>query len=223
MQPIVIGVAAVVTALVGGWMLDRESRVHIVVASFWFEDAPFAIAGFAPARGGGPLSIDELRIVESRAWAELRVAFDGLRVTFTPERDARYRVGVVQELQQAPWSPFRRFFGAAGESRAVRPLGGRGAVSFRVLADNAVAYAATDATRATILDGIGRGLGRAAAHEFAHQFFPTAQIHASTDVASYEYASANRAEQYYGQLHWDFAWPLLVERFGPAQTRRAER
>jgi hypothetical protein len=223
MRSLAIGVAGVLTALVGGWMLHRESRVHIVVASFWFEDSPFAIAGFAPARGGGALTVDELRVVEARAWAELRAAFDGLRVTFSSQRNAMYRVGVVQELRQAPWSPFRRFFGAAGESRAVRPLGGRGAVSFSVLADNAVAYAPTDATRATILDGIGRGLGRAAAHEFAHQFFPTLQIHASTDVASYEYPSAARAEQYYGQLHWDLAWPLLVERFGPVQTKRAGR
>lgn len=223
MPALLIGVVAVIATLLGGWTLHRQSRVHILVASFWFDDAPFAIAGFGPARGGGVLSADEMRVVEARAWAELRAAFAGLRITFSPAPHAMYRVRVVQELQQAPWSPFRRFFGAAGESRAVRPLGGRGAVSFSVLADNALAYAPPGADREMLLNGIGRGIGRAAAHEFAHQFFPSLPIHDSQDLASYEYASAARAEQYYGEVRWDVAWPPLVERFGPVRTTRAER
>lgn len=215
MPALVIAIAAVVTTLLGGWALRSQARVHVVVASFWFEDEPFAISGFSPAQGGGPLSRDEMMVVESQAWSELRAAYAGLRVRFIAERNAMYRVQVVQALAQPSWSPLRRRLSVAGESRAARPLGGRGAVSFSVLADNALAYAPPQASRVVILQGIGRGLGRAAAHEFAHQFFPVLDIHASPDVESYEFASAARAEQYYGQLHWKVAWPRLVERFGP--------
>lgn len=210
-----IGVAAVLTVSASLAILRWQSRDHVLVAGFWFEDEPFAIGGFAPAQGGGPLTVDELRIVEARARAELGAAFAGLRVAMTPARNAMYQVRVVQELAHIPWSPFRRYFSAAGESRVVRPLGGRGAISFRVLADNALAHAPPGATRSIVLEGIGRGLGRAAAHEFAHQFLPWLQIHDSSDRTSYEYASAFRVEQYYGDARWGLAWPHLVDRFGP--------
>lgn len=223
MPALVIAIAAVLTTLVGGWALQWRARDHVVVASFWFDQGPFAIRGFEPARGGGELPANEMAIVEAHAWSELRAAFSELRVRFISERDAMYRVQVVQDLPRVPWSPYWRMLAAAGESRSVRPIGGRGAVSFGVLADNAVAYAPPGATRATILEGIGRGVGRAAAHEFAHQFFPVFQIHDSRDVASYEYGSAARAEQYYGQLRWDIAWPLLVDRFGTAQSTTAKK
>lgn len=218
MPALVIAIAAVVSALLGGWALQSRSRVHVFVASFWFDEEPFAIHGFTPAQGGGALTPEEMAVVESQAWSELRAAYAGLRIRFTEDHGGMYRVQVVQTLARLPWSPFRRGFAAAGESRAVRPIGGRGAVSFGVLADNAVAYAPAHATRVVILDGIGRGIGRAAAHEFAHQFFPAFQIHDSRDVASYEYGSAGRAEQYYGEMHWDIAWPLLVERFGQVEA-----
>jgi hypothetical protein len=218
---LVIAIAAVLTTLVGGWALQSRARDHVVVASFWFAPGPFAIHGFDTTRGGGPVSSDEMAIVESQAWSELRAAFAGLRVRFTDDRGGMYRVQVVQDLPRLPWSPYRRMLAAAGESRSMRPIGGRGAVSFGVLADNAVAYAPKDATRTAILEGIGRGVGRAAAHEFAHQFFPVFQIHDSRDVTSYEYWSAARPEQYYGQLHWDIARPLLVDRFGTAQPSAA--
>jgi hypothetical protein len=133
-------------------------------------------------------------------------------------QDVFDRVRVVQDLPRDPLSPFRKFFGAAGESRAAWPLGGRGGVSFTVLAGNAISYASPQETRSGIVAAIGRGVGRAAAHEFAHQFLPTSDIHASRDVRSYEYATAWRAEQYYGALHWHNAWPLLVRRFGAAAS-----
>lgn len=47
---------------------------------------------------------------------------------------------------------------------------------------------------------IRRGIGRAAAHEFAHQFLGSAPIHDSRDIRSYEYRSADRREQYYGDM-----------------------
>jgi len=221
MPAFVIAIAAVVTVLTGGWVLQSRARVHVAVASFWFDEAPFTIDGFVPARGGGPVTPDEMALVQRVAWTELRGAYAGLRVRFVAAPDTMYRIRVMQSLPLPPWSPFRRGFAAAGESRAVRPIGGRGAVSFSVIANNALAYAPPEATRGQVLEGIGRGLGRVAAHEFAHQFLPTLDIHASRDRGSYEYWSAGRREQYYEPLHWDIAWPRLVERLGRAELSGA--
>ena len=68
-------------------------------------------------------------------------------------------------------------------------------------------HAPAGADRAAIIDGLGKGIGRTAAHEFAHQILPHVNIHASKDTDSYEYSSSDRASQYYGTLHWDFARP----------------
>ncbi len=65
-----------------------------------------------------------------------------------------------------------------------------------------------------MVEAIGRGIGRAAAHEFAHQFLGSAPIHDSKDIKSYEYGTAGRAEQYYGDMRWDIARPLLEKRIG---------
>jgi hypothetical protein len=111
----------------------------------------------------------------------------------------------------------------AGESRAVSGFGGAGAVNFEMLASSAVAYAPDGADRTALLAAIGRGVGRAAVHEFVHQLLPRAPIHDSSDVASYEYHSAARAEQYFGDMHWDLAWPLLQKRIGaPSSSVAAE-
>ena len=97
-------------------------------------------------------------------------------------------------------------------SHAVPGLGGRGEVSFDFLAGGATAMAPEQATRAAIVAAIGRGIGRTAVHEFTHQLLPQAPIHDSRDVRSYEFDSAARREQYFGELHWDLARPLLQER-----------
>ena len=68
------------------------------------------------------------------------------------------------------------------------------------------------ASRAELLEAIGRGIGRTAAHELAHQLLPQAPLHDSTDVASYEYDSAARREQYVGAMHWAIARPWLQAR-----------
>jgi hypothetical protein len=177
-----------------------------VEAGFWFEHV-----AFESARLGGPLSSDDMTLIGRAARAELVSAFQGLPITFTDRRDTRYRVSVVQEV----FDPrFRRRVGSAGESRAVSWIGGAGSVSFSFLAGGAVSYAPLDARRATIVEAIGRGIGRTAVHEFTHQLLPTAPIHDSRNVRSYEFASAARAEQYYGPMEWDLAWPLLQRRIG---------
>ena len=56
------------------------------------------------------------------------------------------------------------------------------------------------------------GIGRTAAHELAHALLPQAPIHDSRDVRSYEYDSAARREQYFGEMHWAMARPLLEAR-----------
>lgn len=142
-------------------------------------------------------------------------AFRGLRVRFSDRRDAMYRIQVVQDLRDRR---LRRYVGIAGESRAISGLGGAGAVSFFFLASGAVAYAPGDASRAAPVDAIGTGIGRTAIHEFAHQFLPTASLHESRDVYSYEYASAARREQYVGEMHWNIAWPLLQRRLGAVRS-----
>lgn len=63
-------------------------------------------------------------------------------------------------------------------------------------------------------EGIGRGIGRVAAHEFAHLILGAAAVHNDLDEDSYEYPSPDRASQHYGQLHWTTAWPLLRQKLG---------
>ena len=173
-------------------------------AGFWFE----AIDYESP-KLGSPVMPADFDAIERVARAELARAFDGLRLTLSDRRDARYRVRVVQDLRDLR---SRRIIRVAGESRAVSGFGGQGAVSFTFLASSAISYAPDDGERASMLEAIGRGIGRAAVHEFTHQFLPTASIHDSTDIGSYEYESAARREQYFGELHWDLARPLLERR-----------
>jgi hypothetical protein len=202
-QGIVIGCAL----LAGGafyWALAVRSEPRVAETGFWFEDVKFA-----SPRLGAPVTRAEVEGIERVARAELASAFAGLRVALSDRRDASYRVRVVQELRDRR---FRRVVNIAGESRAVSGFGGLGAVSFDFLASGAVAYAPADSTREAMIEAIGRGIGRAAVHEFTHQLLPTAPIHDSTDVSSYEYQSATRREQYFGELHWDVAWPLLQQR-----------
>ena len=91
-------------------------------------------------------------------------------------------------------------------------LGGSGGVSFELVALKAIQYAPPGATRQTIVDGIGRGIGRVAAHEFAHQMINARETHNPGDENSYEFPSPDRAAQYYGELRWTTARPLLEQR-----------
>jgi hypothetical protein len=107
---------------------------------------------------------------------------------------------------------FRRHVEVAGQSLGITGLRGQG-VSFSFLASSAVAYAPAHVTRAELIEAIGRGVGRAAVHEFTHQLLPRASIH-STNIHSYEHTAAARPEQYFGDMRWDLALPLLRQRFG---------
>ena len=201
------GIVITCALLAGGasyWMLAGRAAPRVPEAGFWFEDVTFA-----SPRLGAPITREEIETIARVARSELVRAFQGLPITLSDRRDAWYRIRVVQELRD---HRFRRVVWIAGESRAVPGFGGQGAVSFTFLASGAVAYAANDASRTSMIEAIGRGIGRTAVHEFIHQFLPSAPIHDSTDVLSYEYASATRHGQYFGELHWDLAWPLLQGR-----------
>ena len=211
MRPSLVSAQGIVIAcavLAGGasyWALAARSAPRLTDAGFWFEDVSYASPKF-----GAPVTNAEVETIARVARAELARAFHGLPITLSDRRDATYRIRVVQELRDSRF--LWRNVAIAGESRAVSGFGGQGAVSFDFLASGAVAYAPDNASRASMIEAIGRGIGRTAVHEFTHQFLPRAPIHDSTDVMSYEYGSAARREQYFGELHWDLAWPLLERR-----------
>jgi hypothetical protein len=191
---LVIGVAAVACA---------RGPVEL---GFWLEPV-----SYASPRLDAPISSAELATIETIARDEIVSAFDHFSVVVTASRRARYHVRVVQELRDRR---FRRDVRVAGESRGAAGFGGSGAVSFEFIASGAMVYAPHDAGREELLAAIGRGIGRSAVHEFAHQLLPRTPIHDTVDRRSYEFYSAARPEQYFGDVHWDLAGPLLHARFG---------
>jgi hypothetical protein len=196
--------AGLIVAGVTVWTLAERSQPAVVEAGFWFERV-----AFHSTRLGGPMTSADLATVEDVARGEVVRAFAGLPIRLSARRDATYRVRVVQ----AVYDPrLRGRWGVAGASHAVPGLGGQGEVSFEFLAGGATARSPERATRAEIVAAIGRGIGRTAVHELTHQLLPQAPIHDSQDVRSYEYGSAARHEQYFGDMRWNLARPLLVER-----------
>jgi len=173
-------------------------------AGFWFEPVTFQSKVI-----GGALTADDLATIEAVARAELTQAFAGLPIVISARKDATFRVRVVQEVRDRR---LRSNWGVAGESFSLPGLGGNSSVSFLFLASGAVAYAPAATSRRDLIDAIGRGIGRTAAHELAHLLLPQAPIHDSTDIRSYEFDSAARREQFYGEMHWAIARPWLEER-----------
>jgi hypothetical protein len=186
------------------------TRERSAALGFWFDPVTYRSARF-----GDPVTTEELETIARVARAELTRAFAGLRIAVSDRRDARYRVRVLQQLRDPR---FRGGVEVAGASRAISMFGGDGAVNFSMLAAYAESFAPPDADRATIVAAIGRGVGRAAVHEFTHQLLGSALIDRNEDVRTYEFGSAARREQYYGDMHWGDAWPVLRRRFGLEPT-----
>jgi hypothetical protein len=197
-----VAVAATTSALTG--VACRIST--IATAGFWYDEDSFALPARAAETLGGALTDDELASIKRGSRAELERAFAGLRIQVVDDRRAFWRVEVAHSLR--PRGPLPN----AGESLSFGWLGGSGAVSFDLVALKAIQYAAPGASRQAILDGIGRGIGRVAAHELAHQIVGNGDIHDRTDENSYEYPSPDRASQYYGELHWTRARPILEQK-----------
>ena len=87
-------------------------------------------------------------------------------------------------------------------------------MNFSMLAAYAESYAPSDAERPAIVAAIGRGVGRAAVHEFAHQLLGSGPIDRTADRKTFEFGSAARPEQYYGEMRWGEAAAMLYRRFG---------
>lgn len=175
-------------------------------AGFWYQDQTFALPAHAATRLGGPLTNLELATIESISRAEVERAFAGLNIRVGDDHSAFWRVGVVRSL------PVRGPLPNAGESRPLGWMGGAGAVSFELVALKAIHYAPDGASRQTIVEAIGRGIGHVAVHEFAHEILNTGSAHNVKDENSYEYPSPDRAAQYYGTLHWTTARPFLEQK-----------
>lgn len=204
-QLVVVGCAALAAGVVV-WLAAERSRCRTIEAGFWFEEVHHASRTF-----GGAIMPEELQTIQSIARSVVNDAFDGLNITFSERRDATHLVRVVQELRDIR---FNRPVLISGQSRVMAGLGGHGAVSFSWHASGAAAFATPTIDRSLMIEAIGRGIGRAAVHEFAHVLLPNVPIHDSTDIGSYEYRSAARREQYFGDMRWDLAGPLLQERLG---------
>lgn len=174
---------------------------------FWIEPV-----SYASPRLGDPISGAELATINAIAGAEIAAAFERFDVVLSGNRQARYQVRVVQRLLDQRFRS--REVSIAGESRGAAGWGGSGAVSFDFLAGGAMVYAPDDMGRADLIAAIGRGIGRSAVHEFAHQLLPSTSIHDSRDRASYEFYSAARIEQYFGDMRWDISKPFLEDRLG---------
>ncbi|MBA3269627.1 MAG: hypothetical protein H0T71_03880 [Acidobacteria bacterium] len=199
---------AVSASIVGA--LELKSRHHVVTAGFWFEDG-MTFELHDPTRIGGPLTADEERRIAAISRLEVEQAFAEFRIHVNDRKDALYRVAVSQMIRPSRGSSVR-FSGASGQSMVFGPLGGSGLVNFHLLAAQAMAFAPPGATRADVVDAMGRGVGRAAVHEFAHQILPHGPMHNTQDDASYEFGASNRVAQYYGLMRWSVAYPALVER-----------
>jgi hypothetical protein len=204
MLPLALTVAGALATLAACTMSEAGPRSAAL--GFWFEPVSYA----SPVLDGS-ITPGDMAIIETMARAELATAFQGMNITVSDRRDAKYGVQVVQDLLDERVTT--RKVSVAGESRVVTGFGGRGAVNFTYMASAAVVYAPAAASRGEIIEAIGRGIGRAAVHEFAHQLLPDAPIDGTPDRLSYEYGAASRPEQYFGTLHWDLAGPLLAARF----------
>ena len=198
-------------AVVGG--LRWQARGTPIQAGFWFDVESYGLSRASTSRLGGPLSDGEVATIQRIARAELAQAFAGLRIDISDRRDGFWRVQVLNALDGVAQSIYRGRPSGAGESISLGPLGGRGTVAFRELAEYAVDLAPPGASRETMVEGIGRGIGRAAVHEFGHQITGQAN-HDDSDIDSYEYPYSRRASQYYGELHWTLARGQLLAKLG---------
>ena len=211
----VIGKIAVVATMSMFAVVRWQTARTAIDAGFWYDDGSLALSPDDTSKIGGPLTPQELTTIKQISRIEIERAFADLRINVTDDQNAFWRVSVVGTPRG---NPSRRYpFAAAGESHVFGPLGSWGSVGFLILAHNAIEYAPPSASREEIVAGIGRGIGRAAVHEFTHQALGVDNATSTdnrTDNTSYEYGNADRPSQYYGELRWTTAWPVLQQRFG---------
>jgi len=214
---VVIGVVAIAAVATTTAVIAWRASTATIEAGFWWQDAPFALSTDDAHKIGGPLRSDELTRIRQISRGEVERAYRGLRIAVSGNRTAFWRVVVVGDAITVTRNRTTNPFSLAGQSHVFGPLGGFGSVAFAVLAHNAIEYAPAGTSRAQVVEAIGRGIGRAGVHELAHQVLGTenlTRIDSRDDEHSYEYGNADRAAQYYGQLRWTTAWPVLQAKFG---------
>lgn len=197
------------TSLVAGIQWHTSSAS--ISAGITFADEVFTRTPIVAAALGGPFSPEEIAAVRRAARREVEHAFAGLRVRVSDNPRAFWRVRVLPTVSLRR---NRSQFSPAGASYGFGPLGGAGFVNFTAIAVSALGYAPPGTTRAEIVEAIGRGVGRSAVHEFAHMMVPDVPIDQERDEHTYEHRSSARAGQYYGELRWGPAWPVLHRRLG---------
>ena len=205
-------IVALLVAAAGAASCQLAGSQSQLVARFSFDGITPASVAVVSERLPAPLSSVDLRAIESTARQELRTAFEHTRLQFTDgPAPAAFRVSVVPQ-RDAAGPP------AAGASRAFGGIRGNGVVNFNVVALSALAYSNSTSDRESVVHAIGRGIGRTAVHEFAHQILGPAGMDGTTDRYSYEHADL-RAEHFYAQLHWGPAAATLQERIGLRRSR----
>lgn len=183
-----------------------------VVLGFWIENV-----AYQSPRLGEPLTTTEFATIDRIARTEIATAFADYEVTINDDHNARYKVAVLPTLKD---ERLQRSGTNAGESRAIAGFGGSGAVNFEYVANGATIFSPESASRAEVIEAIGRGVGRVAIHEFLHQLLPKSPIHESKDPKSYEGSSPALPEGYFGDLHWGIAQPWLQRRLAPVPVTR---
>ena len=206
-----IGLAAVVIVAILCVAVAWRTSHTVLVVGFWFEEFPFVVSEGATAALGGPLTDEEIATIKRIARDELTHAFAGLKVRFSDSPRAFWTVRVRHSFERRRGQKLP----SAGETFLMGPLGARSAVNFTEVLMAAIAHAPPGTTHRILVEGIGRGIGRTAAHELAHAILGVnGPMDNRTDAQSYEYFTHNRPSQYYGELHWARAWPVLLERVG---------
>jgi hypothetical protein len=216
MRILLVAVAAALV-LLGG--LRLYSSATPPTASLTFDDGALAATpGEVTAALGGPLGGADVDTIKALAHEEVERAFSGLRLRFVDTGRAFWRIRVLASFAP-PTLSGRARVNTAGASYPFGALGGGGFLSFTTLAIKAIVYAPTGASREEMVAAIGRGVGRSAVHEFTHLMLGGSAIH-SDDETSYEFETADRPSQYYGELRWGKARPLLDRRLGRLEGQR---
>jgi hypothetical protein len=213
---LLVAVAAVLV-LLGG--LRTYSSATPPTASLSFDEAAMAATPEdVTAALGGPLVPADLDRIRELAREEVDRAFSGLRLRFVDTGRAFWRIRVLASFVP-PTLSGRPMVNAAGAAYPFGALGGGGFLSFTTLATKAMVYAPPGASRQDMVAAIGRGIGRSAVHELAHLILGARTIH-SDDENSYEFETADRPGQYYGELTWGKARRLLEQKLGPDDSSR---
>jgi hypothetical protein len=208
MRMLLVAVAAALVVLGG---LRFYSSATPPTASLSFDEAALAATpDVVTAALGGPLAASDADRIKALAHAEVERAFSGLRVRLVDTGRAFWRIRVLASFVP-PTLSGPPLVNTAGASYPFGALGGGGFLSFSTLAIKAIVYAPDGVSREDMVAAIGRGVGRSAVHELTHLILGSKAIH-SDDLNSYEFETADRPSQYYGELTWGRAWPLLEQK-----------